>query len=773
MAQVAHVRTSPPSLTSPTGILISRRATRIILAGDSSVHRTQDDIVRLRERSLQLEDALAFAHSHTSKDVHPLLAEGTPMTGPQDDPEVDKVTEVLGTLTVGGTGELKYFGPSAVIEPLHQSVSAEDGSPVFPQPDLDSTLQSLSTQTPFGSTLNTESFISTILKDLPERMRAWLLCETFYELYPIYSMPIQEHELMESYLSPVYKYLDDSHANQNLPLPSITFCPHRCAVIFLVFALGAWLDATHEDYWVEANRYFRIGLSCLSMQSIFYSPEVASVQALFLLTYYNELRGSASTSTISSSWTILSLACKISQGLGLHRDPSHWNLDKITVDRRRWLYWELVSMEIFHCLGSGRPLSNRPSFVDTELPDDVGRIDAHGEPLQGFFRWKHEVIRDCYLDVTETLLAATPAKYDAVLELDRKVRAKEIPAHLNRIIIDAADGPSPTAPEFMHTCMHGVVRSYMLLSIHRHHLTEALQDSCGNPLKSRYAPSFLASHRAASWIIKSIHAGNTRFPVLFGRLWHPWTVVLTAAMVLGSIAIHVPSSLIGNSPLEELRVASSMFEEAAVQTRSHRTKNGAKIVQEILAKAEEAQTRHSVGDTSAIHLCVSIPSTNFGDDELAIFGGQDRLFQMNPHQAHLQSQEDRSSHDSNSSVSFSGLLEESHPSLIEFLNSAPMTQVASSTTFQEVQATSLRPPLGSPFRDPGLMPLDIDSWPLIPLATSQPRSHFRNVGGPSTTELHNLDTFENYLTPSPPIDFGPQPSMVTPWQEFMIEHSLP
>jgi hypothetical protein len=66
-------------------------------------------------RNLQLEEGLAAAHSHHSVDIHPLLSE-TLQKGTQDDPEVDKVAEVLGTLAVGEAGELRYFGPSAVIE---------------------------------------------------------------------------------------------------------------------------------------------------------------------------------------------------------------------------------------------------------------------------------------------------------------------------------------------------------------------------------------------------------------------------------------------------------------------------------------------------------------------------------------------------------------------------------------------------------------------------------------------------------------------------------
>ncbi|KAH8825494.1 hypothetical protein DL96DRAFT_1734271 [Flagelloscypha sp. PMI_526] len=751
-----------------------RQASRAIITGSTSSRETQDDIAQLRERNLKLEDALALAHSRISEDAHPLLSEFSRSGRSQGDPEVDKVTEVLGVLTVSEVGEHKYFGPSSGIEPLHQAAHAKDEPlplTASPLPNLDPALETLSALTPLGCIPGTDYFVSTILNDLPEKRRAWSLCEIFFEHYPIYSMPIQENDLMQGYLLPMYKYLEDSRAIQNLSLPLTTFRPHRCATIFFIFSIAAWLDVTNEHYWVEADRYFQIGLSCLSMQSILYSAEVASVHALFLLAYYNELRGAASTSTLSPGWTILSLACKISQGLGLHRDPAQWDLDKTEIRSRRWLYWELISMEVFHCLGTGRPLSCRPSYIDTELPDDMGRTDAHGAPLQGFFRWKHEAMRGCYLDVVERLLTATPAKYEVILELDRKVRMKEIPAHLNRILVDAEDGPNITAPEFMHTCMLGVARSMVLLSIHRHHLTEALKDSSSSPLKSRYAPSFLASYRAASWIIKSYHAGQRRFPTLFGRLWHPWTAVLTAAMVLGSIAIHAPSSPVGNSPLEELSVASFMFEDAAARTVSHRTKNGAKIVQKILARARAAQAQYSAGDADVVQSGISIPPTSYGDDELAIFGGQDRLLAIKAPSRSPQYREDSPSNFSSSAVS-PGHLDDIHPSLVDFLATAPMTQVASATTFQEIQATTFGLHSMSPFHNPGLMLQQPDGRASRPLSTSHTQYHVENTGGPSTSGLQNWDTFENYLTPTPPVDLGTQPNVVTPWQDFMMQHSL-
>ncbi|KAH8825486.1 hypothetical protein DL96DRAFT_1608970 [Flagelloscypha sp. PMI_526] len=763
----------------PTGTFASRRQSRVIFARGGLMRRVQDQIAQLRERHSLLENALAFAHSYISKDVHPLLAKA-PSAGSQSDSEVDKLTEVLGTLAVGEAGEARYFGASAIIEPLYQAAGAiikPTSSLSLPalQAHPGSMAENLSIQQSLGATLSMETFISVILNNLPERKQAWSLCKNFYEHYTIYIKPIPEEELFQVYLSPIYKCFEASHTDPSLPLLSMPFRPHRCAIIFFFFAIGTWLDLAKANYWEEADRFFQIGFSCLSMQSVFYSPEVATVQSLILLNIYNELRGAASTTTLSPTWTIISLACKISQGLGLHRDPAQWTTDELTIQRRRWLYWELVSIESLHSLGTGRPLCSRQSYVDTVLPDDVGQKDVRGQPLQGFFRCKHEAVRDCYLNVVETLLAATPPKYETIIELDRKVREKEIPAHLNRILIEPRHGSSHesnlTAPQFTHTCMLGVVRSAVLLSIHRTHLTKALQDASGNPLKSRYAPSFLASYRAASWIIKSFHAAQKQFPVLFPRFWHPWTSVLTAVMVLGSIAIHAPSSLIGSGPLEELKIASSMFKEAAEGTVSHRIKNGDRIVRKILNRAEQAHARAllSVGGAGVVEPDISIPLTDYGDDELAIFGGKTRLLTIPSRQPSHQPTQDPSSYSSSSP----GLLEVVHPSLVEFLASAPMTPVASATTFQEMEESDFGLPRVSHFGSPHFMPPQLDSWTYHAVKPPQNQHQFDTISDFSTSRLQIPDRFENYLSELPQhISPDFEPDTPTPWQDFMREHSL-
>lgn len=69
-----------------------------------------------------------------------------------------------------------------------------------------------------------------------------------------------------------------------------------------------------------------------------------------------------------------------------------------------------------------------------------------------------------------------------------------------------------------------------MLYIHRSFFAQALLDHPINPLRSPYAPSFLAAYRCASGIIKLSVQHYSRMPDLYGRWWPFWTHLFTAAV---------------------------------------------------------------------------------------------------------------------------------------------------------------------------------------------------------------------------------------------------
>lgn len=133
------------------------------------------------------------------------------------------------------------------------------------------------------------------------------------------------------------------------------------------------------------------------------------------------------------------------------------------------------------------------------------------------WRWKYTFSRDIFAKVIERTLAAAPPPYDVILELDRIVREKTLPPSLNAFMAKDDDNTSPSV--YMRGCLLSQFRSVTMLYIHRSFFAQAVLDHPLNPLRSPYAPSFLAAYRCASVIIKSSISHFERYPDLCMRWW--------------------------------------------------------------------------------------------------------------------------------------------------------------------------------------------------------------------------------------------------------------
>lgn len=72
----------------------------------------------------------------------------------------------------------------------------------------------------------------------------------------------------------------------------------------------------------------------------------------------------------------------------------------------------------------------------------------------------------------------------------------------------------------------------MLLYIHRNHFARALLECPNNPLRSPYAPSFLASYRNATMLLRVLRRDYAQHPNLYLRNWPVWTRALAASVSL-------------------------------------------------------------------------------------------------------------------------------------------------------------------------------------------------------------------------------------------------
>ncbi len=101
--------------------------------------------------------------------------------------------------------------------------------------------------------------------------------------------------------------------------------------------------------------------------------------------------------------------------------------------------------------------------------------------------------------------------------------------------------------------------------IHRSFFAQAMIDDPVNPLRSQYAPSFLATYRSSAHILKCIREEFELLPELSSRSWSGWTFAFSAAvsaLIFASYVVGVADcsvighrSSLGRSSLVDLDVA--------------------------------------------------------------------------------------------------------------------------------------------------------------------------------------------------------------------------
>lgn len=120
-------------------------------------------------------------------------------------------------------------------------------------------------------------------------------------------------------LTPLYKHLKDKRTpDRDVPHP---VTPHKLAVLYLVFALGALVDLTLPAYSAEAETYFNLGRAALSLRSIFESSDLTTVQAIFLTALFHSYGGPRYSH--EGTWSLISLAAKVSQSVCIYTRVSN------------------------------------------------------------------------------------------------------------------------------------------------------------------------------------------------------------------------------------------------------------------------------------------------------------------------------------------------------------------------------------------------------------------------------------------------------------------
>lgn len=191
--------------------------------------------------------------------------------------------------------------------------------------------------------------------------------------------------------------------------------------------------------------------------------------------------------------------------------------------------------------------------------------------------WKARFGKEIVSSVVDCTLTVKPPKYSVILDLDRKIRDFELPKFTQE--------PLPENGGLNLFMSHYMPKNYrefsallfyaplvellnsfgwlVMLYVHRGYFAMALNDFPTDPLRSQYAPSFLAGYRSACNLLSEMRDQFAKFPTQIARFWVLWTHGFSAVVMLGSVVTHGATTKTSQAALAELRLAKELFEKAA------------------------------------------------------------------------------------------------------------------------------------------------------------------------------------------------------------------
>ncbi len=147
-------------------------------------------------------------------------------------------------------------------------------------------------------------------------------------------------------------------------------------------------------------------------------------------------------------------------------------------------------------------------------------------------------------------------------------------------------GTSVSQRHFQYDRCWSQAKLLVLVSLHRNFFVQALVEDPDDPIRSQYAPSFLATVRAAKNIIQKVSEQFHLQRVMVSRFWTIWTYTFSATVCTGVkdaqgapshiiifqvvfafIASRAPRSPLANDAMTELDRGCSLIGEAAKDNR--------------------------------------------------------------------------------------------------------------------------------------------------------------------------------------------------------------
>ncbi|KAH9993678.1 hypothetical protein BJV74DRAFT_770718 [Russula compacta] len=774
----------------PDGSLTTGQGNRFVLASTQELH---EKITELCSRVRDLEDALRTSHAQNSSEPHPLLSEEllrvkaplqreTPLRNPTiiNQPEEENNPDVIdsfGTLAINGAGHTSYYSQFANSWYFLQN-EMEDEPKDERNHDLRNILPADILQ--FSGSLPLSPVSRPSMDTVKERLRNlhWYLpsAEKAAELRDVYY----------TYAAWMYNPVSISEFNATihsilLKLRSNAVLSHRLSIMFMVLAIGSLMDTRLPSYNVDAEKYHQLARAALFQNNIFDEPTLGAVQALYLMSFYLFLSDRHGSSG-GSRWAIMGIAVKLAQSV--NRDTSRWKLDASETERRREVFWELYVYDSwqaskYYCLTFGRPPAFTTAHVDCKMP-------FRGEPAidDAFNAWKHRFSSECMAAVHDQIFGAKMPTYATILQLDRKLRAYQVPpvlqiAGFGGISSEPNTGSYPESiPLMLQRHIVLAVREMNLLYMHRGFFARALSDHSKDPLGSPYGTSVIAAYRSAGSLIALMGNLHSQLQQTLERMWFLWTHMFSCAIILGSIVTRCPSLSLAPSALVQLDSACALFSKAARGFNAEKVLN---IMIKLREKAHASLQAFKDGRDSPLvrSLALSDSDGPQEDDELALLGGKTRLVgkgsMTRPPSPVVIHQSPTSHHPVVPFPLKQGIEEHVHPSVLEYLRTFGPSQ--SPQTPSRVPAAADSNNSSMLFTSPSL-----SDATFFDIATSYPSPPVSAVSSAQSSAPHtprSLGLVDNALDMSvfptyfPVFDYGGSPGIGALCSPIHLDSQMP
>ncbi|KAI5115972.1 hypothetical protein M0805_001503 [Coniferiporia weirii] len=625
------VRRGCPAIC-PNGTQSAGQTTRYSLADVEKLHRKLSEA---RRRIRLLEDALQIAHASTSPGQHPLLSED--LLGIKSDTDspagvtdgTDKELEkdeldknILGSfgklavsdheeeasLTGAESCSLIRIGNKSHCEPPASNERNISIDETDPPSSLPAHIARLSGSYPFASPPLTKDEIQDAIEEmLPSYERASALVEAYLENLSWFFRPVEREQIMEELIPVVYKGRraasgaksapsPDSDAFSNASSPSPTANEdtvvaradaHTLALLMMIFSAGAIADLTLPPCNDEAELYYHLSRAALGLKSVFERTTLVTVQAVVLVGTYDLF--SCRKSSLEGTYKLLGFGLSLASSLGLHRDPSRWKLSSKMMQRRRYLFWELYSLDMWKGFGAGRPTTFSPPYVDCEMPQDTDIIiDETGLEIPSIWCWRHRFVKEVVTEVIQKLDSVRGLKYSEMLALDQKIRNfgprelfKRCTTAMNHS--NVYDGVMP----YLRRYMMNLSVDNTLMLLHRNFFARAILEDPVNPMRSIFAPSFLSAYRSATTMLRVVREEYDNISHFMLRIWPVWAHTLTASVIVGSVAALGSSFALAPQAFIEFDLSIALFAKAQMHPV---VKSGLPILLRLREKAYRAIT---------------------------------------------------------------------------------------------------------------------------------------------------------------------------------------